>query len=83
MLPALLYAGGWDLMSAAMMLPTALPLIRLFDRMIATSPQRAALHTLLIVGYLLAWGGFGLRAHALDAGLHAALARSARLAAHA
>jgi predicted metal-binding membrane protein len=82
-LPALLYAGGWGLMSSAMMLPTALPLIRLFDRMIATHPQRTVLHTLLIAGYLLAWGGFGLLAHALDAGLHAALARSVWLATHA
>src|ERR1041385_3035692 len=30
-LPAFLYAGGWFLMIAAMMLPTALPLLRLFD----------------------------------------------------
>ena len=83
MLPALLYVGGWGLMSTAMMLPTTLPLIRLFDRMIATNPQRTALHTLLVVGYLLAWGGFGLLAHALDGGLHVVLARSAWLATHA
>jgi predicted metal-binding membrane protein len=81
--PSLLYVGGWGLMSTAMMLPTALPLIRLFDRMIVTNPQRVALHTLLIVGYLLAWSGFGLIAHAMDAGLHAVLARFAWLAAHA
>src|SRR5215470_6549854 len=31
-LPVLLYVTGWSVMSAAMMLPTALPLIRLFDR---------------------------------------------------
>ena len=34
MVPGLLYVTGWSVMSAAMMLPTALPLIRLFDRMI-------------------------------------------------
>ena len=33
-LPVLLYAGGWLLMIAAMMLPTALPLFRLFERMV-------------------------------------------------
>jgi predicted metal-binding membrane protein len=82
-LPALLYVGGWGLMSTAMMLPTALPLIGLFDRIIATDRQRVALYTLLIVGYLLARACFGPLAHALDAGLHAALARSAWLAAHA
>jgi predicted metal-binding membrane protein len=70
LVPLLLYAGGWVLMSAAMMLPTALPLIRLFDRMIATRTDRARLHVLLIGGYLLAWGGFGIAAHILDQALH-------------
>jgi predicted metal-binding membrane protein len=73
LLPGLLYAGGWLLMSTAMMLPTALPLIRLFDRMIASRADRAVLHGLLIGGYLLAWAGFGLAAHALDMALHAGL----------
>ena len=35
LVPILLYGSGWLLMSAAMMLPTSLPLIRLFDRMIS------------------------------------------------
>jgi len=82
-LPALLYIAGWGVMSAAMMLPTALPLIRLFDRMIEARANRARLHALLIAGYLLTWGGFGIAAHLLDAGLHALLARSAWLATHA
>jgi predicted metal-binding membrane protein len=82
-LPGLLYVTGWGVMSAAMMLPTALPLIRLFDRMIADQPNRAALHALLIAGYLLAWGGFGVAAHVLDAGLHVLLAGSAWLTTHA
>src|SRR5271157_3204597 len=62
-LPALLYAAGWVVMSAAMMLPTSLPLIGLFDRMVAERPDRAVLHGLLIAGYLLAWGAFGVAAH--------------------
>jgi predicted metal-binding membrane protein len=73
LVPGLLYAGGWLLMSAAMMLPTVLPLIRLFDRMIAARPDRATLHTLLISGYMLAWAGFGVAAHLLDRALHAGL----------
>ena len=36
-------------------------------------PDRAALHALLIAGYLVAWGSFGLAAHLLDRALHAAL----------
>ena len=82
LVPGLLYSGGWLLMTAAMMLPTSLPLIRLFDRMIAQRPDRAALHALLIAGYLLAWVGFGVSAHALDAALHAGLGTWPWLAAH-
>lgn len=83
LVPGLLYAGGWLLMSAAMMLPTALPLIRLFDRMIAIRPDRARLHFLLIAGYMLAWAGFGVAAHALDRALHAGLGGWDWLATHA
>ena len=56
-IPIVLYAASWLLMSAAMMLPTTLPLIRLFDRMIAGRRDSAVLHGLLIVGYLLVWSG--------------------------
>jgi len=83
LVPGLFYAGGWLLMTAAMMLPTTLPLVRLFDRMIAARPERETLHLLLIAGYLLAWVAFGLAAHALDRAVHAALADRAWLIEHA
>ena len=73
LMPALLYGTGWLLMSAAMMLPTTAPLIRLFDRMIAERADRTLLHGLLIGGYLSAWAGFGVIAHLLDRVLHATL----------
>lgn len=76
LVPGLLYAAGWVLMSAAMMLPTSLPLFRLFDRLTAARSDRTVLISLLITGYLLAWAGFGLTAHLLDAALHDAAARS-------
>ena len=72
-IPVVLYAASWLLMSAAMMLPTTLPLIRLFDRMIAGRRDGAVLHGLLIAGYLLAWSGFGIAAHILDWTLHRSL----------
>ena len=82
LVPGLLYGGGWLLMSAAMMLPTTLTLVRLFDRMIAERSDRAVLHALMIAGYLLAWAGFGLAAHLLDRALHAGLGGWIWLAAH-
>jgi predicted metal-binding membrane protein len=75
-LPALLYAGGWLLMTAAMMLPTALPLFRLFDRMVQPRPDYAVLMALLVAGYLLVWAGFGIAAHLLDAAVHSGVRQS-------
>ena len=80
LLPLTLYAGGWLLMSAAMMLPTALPLISaLSPHGPPAQPTAAASSALLIGGYLAVWLGFGVAAHALDAGVHAVAARSAWL----
>ncbi len=74
--PALLYIGGWLLMSAAMMLPTTLPLLQIFRRLSAERGDRRLLLALLIAGYLAVWTGFGLAAHGLDIGLHALAERS-------
>ncbi len=71
--PLLLYCAGWMLMSAAMMLPTVLPLVRIFERIISGRSDGAALHALLIAGYLVAWGGFGVVAYLFDWSLHASL----------
>jgi len=68
--PALLYALGWVLMIAAMMLPTTLPLLGIFARLAEDRPDRATLLMLVIAGYLLAWLAFGLTAHAVDYALH-------------
>jgi predicted metal-binding membrane protein len=78
-LPALLYVGGWVLMTAAMMLPTTLPLLAIFARMTSSKPDRGLLLALLIVGYLSIWTLFGLVAHGADMGLHAIVAGNAVL----
>jgi predicted metal-binding membrane protein len=75
-LPVTLYVGGWVLMIAAMMLPTVLPLVDRFDRLVAGRPDRGRLLALMIAGYLAAWLGFGIAAHLLDAGLREAALRS-------
>lgn len=79
-LPGMLYASGWLLMLVAMMLPTALPLVSLFARMVRDRPRPGRLIALLIAGYLSVWCVFGLLAHALDTALHAYVASNASLA---
>ena len=80
--PALLYAAAWLLMIVAMMLPTTLPLLRVFARVTAGRPDARWLVALAIAGYVLAWTGFGLIAHAADSGLHALAAGSAWVSTH-
>jgi len=67
--PAALSAAAWMLMTTAMMLPTTLPLFDAFDRIAAGRADRLQLLVLLALGYMAAWGSFGLVAH----GLHALL----------
>jgi predicted metal-binding membrane protein len=62
----LLFIGSWQLMTAAMMLPSSMPLVRLFW---AASQRRAALAAFL-GGYALVWSVFGLLAFAGDGILH-------------
>jgi predicted metal-binding membrane protein len=75
LVPMAFYAAAWILMTAAMMLPTTLPLFDTFDRLTAQRPDHGRLLLLLGLGYMAVWGAFGLLAHALHAavlsGLHA------------
>src|ERR1700737_5348728 len=52
--PLVLYAGGWLLMTAAMMLPTALPLFRRFERLVQAPPHPRRPIPPLMPGSLLA-----------------------------
>jgi predicted metal-binding membrane protein len=81
-LPALLYVSGWLLMTVAMMLPTTLPLLAIFARVVQGREDRSVLMTLVILGYLLVWGGFGLLAHGMDIALLSFAADSALLTFH-
>jgi predicted metal-binding membrane protein len=76
LLPALLFVGGWLLMTAAMMLPTTLPFVLLFRRLVARRPHPELLMLLLVAGYLAVWLAFGLAAHLLSIGLLALVRRS-------
>jgi predicted metal-binding membrane protein len=61
-----LFLLSWQLMTAAMMLPSSLPLVRLFW---AASGRREALAAFL-GGYVLVWSVFGLVAFAGDGVVH-------------
>jgi predicted metal-binding membrane protein len=59
-----LYGGafliGWLLMTTAMMLPTTLPLVRHFRRLVIQQAHASLLISLLLAGYLSAWLVFGV-----------------------
>jgi predicted metal-binding membrane protein len=69
-IPVLVYAIAWLVMITAMMLPTTLPLLGIFNRITASRPDAGRLMARVIAGYAVAWLGFGLLAHGLDSGLH-------------
>jgi predicted metal-binding membrane protein len=72
----LAFVAGWTLMTAAMMLPTSLPLITLFRGLVRQRPDRRTLVVLLVSGYLAVWTLFGLLVHLADWGLHHAVMQS-------
>ena len=59
-----LWLGAWTVMMAAMMLPSAAPIVLLYGRRSSTPDS-----TLLMTGYLLVWAAVGLAAYAVDIGV--------------
>ena len=77
-----LFAAGWVLMIVAMMLPSSVPLVMTFGALVRRRQRPGLLIALLLVGYLIVWGAFGLAAWVLDRGIHAAVDAMPWLAAH-
>lgn len=74
-----MHLGAWGTMVMAMMLPTTVPLLRLF-RSAAVGQQRPHAATAgLVSGYAIVWMAFGALAFAADLGLHAAIESSRAL----
>lgn len=70
LLKLLLFLAAWQVMIAAMMLPSTLPMVRLFVRVSSQQAQpRLALLTFL-GAYGVVWTGFALIAFVGDIGLH-------------
>jgi len=64
-----LYAGAWMVMVAAMMLPSATPMLRLFAAASAPQPHAGRALGAFVTGYLTVWAAFGLAALGADAAL--------------
>ena len=79
-LPALMVA--WQVMIAAMMLPSSLPLVRLFAAASAGQLHARGAMAGLLGGYALVWSAFGALAFTLDLGVHAAVHASPWLHEH-
>jgi predicted metal-binding membrane protein len=77
-----LFLAGWQVMTAAMMLPSSLPLVRMFAAASATAPGRGRALAAFLGAYALVWTTFGTLAFAGDAGLHALVNASPWLEQH-
>ena len=64
------FVAGWTLMIFAMMLPTTLPLMTMFHKMVRDRPSHLRLVGLLVFGYLAVWSGFGVLIHLADVLVH-------------
>lgn len=68
-----LFLLAWQAMVVAMMLPTSLPMIRLFGAASAAVEQRGRTMAAFLAGYGAVWSGFGAAAFCADLALHRAV----------
>jgi predicted metal-binding membrane protein len=77
-----LFLLAWQVMVVAMMLPSSLPMVRLFRATISNVPRRARSMASFLEEYLLVWGTFGAVAFAQDIAIHRTVDAHPWLAAH-
>ena len=65
-----LFLVAWQAMIAAMMLPSSLPMIRLFNRTAATQPHADRVCAVFLGGYAAVWTAFGAAAFLFDVVVH-------------
>ena len=75
-----LFALAWQGMIVAMMLPSSLPMIRLFAQASADQPRPGRVMAAFLGGYAAVWTGFGLAAFSADRGVHGVVEASPWLA---
>ena len=78
----LLFLAAWQVMVAAMMLPSSLPLVRMFAAASRSAPDRRRSLAAFLAAYAVVWSAFGVIAFGGDAGLHAVVAASPWLQQH-
>lgn len=72
----LLFMVAWQAHVVAMMLPSSLPMMRLFARAAAGQPHQVVVRGAFLGGYLAVWGAFGAAALGADAVVHRAVERA-------
>jgi predicted metal-binding membrane protein len=69
----LLFLLAWQVMVGAMMLPSSLPLVRMYTAATVGTPERGRSLAAFLGGYALVWSAFGALAFSFDAGVHASV----------
>ncbi|HYH31757.1 MAG TPA: DUF2182 domain-containing protein [Pseudonocardia sp.] len=75
-------AAAWLLMVAAMMLPTTVPMVRMFQVVSASRPRAPVAMAAFLAAYFAVWLGFAAIALPVDLGVHALVAAWPWLRAH-
>jgi predicted metal-binding membrane protein len=73
---------SWQVMVAAMMLPSSLPMVRLFGTVSRQQPRPNVVMAAFLGGYALVWTAFGTAAFFGDLALHRTVDRTPWLASH-
>lgn len=71
----LVFVVAWQVMTAAMMLPSTLPLVRLFVGASRSQPRPQLVLGVFLGAYFATWTSFAVVALAFDAAVHAAVER--------
>jgi len=66
----LLFLASWQVMTAAMMLPSSLPMMVMFGRVSRNHPRPLLMFGVFLLGYFAVWTGFAVLALVNDAGVH-------------
>ncbi len=69
-LTLLLFTASWQLMTAAMMLPSSMPMMAMYLRVARNHANPRLLFGVFMLGYFVVWTGFAAAALGMDAGVH-------------